>query len=138
MRDKELEFFAAEEELLAKVQADLVWLMDDAKLNRAELAKLLNVTKSRVTQILDEDGGQNLTLRLLARVFHCLGEKAEVSSARLNELYTELDSDSRDKAVSHAKSAAISSRRAKSGFWVLLNDLNDNFVEQDPEYDLAA
>lgn len=63
-----------EEFLVAEAQARLSQLLDDKGVCRAELARRLNVTRARVTQIFSDEA-KNLTFRLLIRSYLALGEE---------------------------------------------------------------
>ncbi|HEV2594660.1 MAG TPA: helix-turn-helix transcriptional regulator [Sphingomicrobium sp.] len=68
----------AEEALVVDVQSALHQAMENAGLSRADLARRMNVSKARVTQMFSDDC-PNLTLRLVARAFHAVGEQIEIS-----------------------------------------------------------
>ena len=63
-----------EEYFVAEAQARLDNLLDEKGVTRAELARKLDVSRARVSQIFSDDAN-NLTLRLLARSFLALGEQ---------------------------------------------------------------
>lgn len=75
----------AEEAFIADVQFAIHNLMLDKKVSRAKLARALNVSQPRITQMFG-DTAKNLTLRTVARVFHILGEEPRISSERLDQL----------------------------------------------------
>ena len=60
----------AEETLLLDVSEDIRMAMEKRGVNYAELARRLDVSRSRVTQMLDDDS--NLTLRVIARIAYVL------------------------------------------------------------------
>lgn len=66
-----------EELFVAEAQARLQMLLEERGVTRAELARKLDVSRARVTQIFSDDA-TNLTLRLLARGFIALGEEPVV------------------------------------------------------------
>lgn len=68
-----------EESFVAETQAQLSRLLDDKGVSRAELARRLNVSRARITQIFSDEA-QNLTLRLLVRSYLALGEEPVVLS----------------------------------------------------------
>lgn len=68
----------AQEYFVADVQAIVHDMMERKGVSRAALAKRLGVSKPRVTQFFASDGS-NLTARTIARIFHALDEKAELS-----------------------------------------------------------
>lgn len=71
----------AEEDLVVELQTLLHGLMQEKGISRAELARLMGVSRARVTQIFSDDC-KNFTVRLLARALYALGEKAVISCER--------------------------------------------------------
>lgn len=63
-----------EESFVAEVQAQLSRMLDDKGVSRAELARRLDVSRARVSQIFSDEA-QNFTLRLLVRSFLAVGEE---------------------------------------------------------------
>ena len=63
-----------EEFFVSQVQAKLAELLEDKGVSRAELARKLDVSRPRVTQIFSDDA-KNLTLRLVFRSFAALEEE---------------------------------------------------------------
>lgn len=76
-----------EEFFVAESQARLAKMMDDKGISRAELARKLNVSRARVTQIFSDEAS-NLTLRLLARSFLALEEEPMIISKSEYEALT--------------------------------------------------
>lgn len=72
------EIFASEEfqeeYFVASVQAKIANLLEEKGVSRAELARKLDVSRARVTQIFSDEA-KNFTLRLLARSFMALDEE---------------------------------------------------------------
>ncbi|MFE4574077.1 helix-turn-helix domain-containing protein [Streptomyces sp. NPDC056728] len=62
--------------LPGEVTTAITWFMKEHEIDRAELARLLDVTRGRVSQILS--GDENLTLRTLAAVAAALDAHFEV------------------------------------------------------------
>lgn len=62
-----------EESFVVEVQSFLQELMNDKNVSRAELARRMGVSRGRITQIFSDEC-TNLTIRLLARAVHALGE----------------------------------------------------------------
>ena len=62
--------------LPGEVATAVTWFMEQHKIDRAQLATLLDVTRGRVSQILS--GDENLTLRTLAAVAAALDAHFEV------------------------------------------------------------
>lgn len=72
----EIRRIKAEENLIIDAQFLIQSIMNEKNLSRADLAKILGVSKSRLTQVMGTNS--NLTLRLLARIFDALGETVEI------------------------------------------------------------
>ncbi|MCR9129440.1 MAG: helix-turn-helix domain-containing protein [Alphaproteobacteria bacterium] len=72
----EFELLVAEEELIADCQMYIYLLMKEKRVSKADLARLLGVSKASVSQMLSADS--NLTLRSIARIAALLGEKATI------------------------------------------------------------
>jgi plasmid maintenance system antidote protein VapI len=68
----EAEVFAFEG-LRADVQYDVLRGMQEAGISKAALAREMNVSAARVSQLLDDDA--NLTLETIAKIFVALGRK---------------------------------------------------------------
>ena len=66
-----------EESFVAGVQHEISRLMKSKGINRAELARRLNVSAPAVTQMLGDEEA-NLTLRTVAKIFSALEEKAKI------------------------------------------------------------
>ena len=72
------ELLLIEEELILAAQMLIQRAINESKMTQKDLASLLNVRPSYVSQMLG-DSARNLTLRTVARVLHALGRKAELS-----------------------------------------------------------
>lgn len=68
-----------EEAFVAETQAHLSRLLDEKGVSRAELARRLDVSRARVTQIFSDEA-HNLTLRLLVRSYLALDEEPVIVS----------------------------------------------------------
>jgi len=68
----------AEEALVIDVQSFLHSMMEEKGMSRAQLADAMGVSRARVTQMFSAEC-KNFTLRLLARAFFALGERAELT-----------------------------------------------------------
>ena len=79
-RDKNEASLYAEEKLILAVQAEMENLLQRNSVSRAELARRLDVSEARVSQIFSSEP-KNLTLRIIARVFHVLGEEASFTAS---------------------------------------------------------
>jgi transcriptional regulator with XRE-family HTH domain len=73
--------------LIVETQYRLRILMVEKGTTKAELAKKMGVSKSRISQLFGDYG--NITLETLACAFHALGETAEVTSPTLQRLLDE-------------------------------------------------
>lgn len=69
----------AEESAVVEVQSLLHQLMEDKGWSRADLARAMDVSRARVTQIFSDEC-KNLTVRLLARAMTALGEEFAISA----------------------------------------------------------
>lgn len=97
----------AEEAFVVDVQILLHKLMLEKGISRADLARMMNVSRPRITQIFSDEC-KNLTVRLLARVMYALGECPELickDSAKtevdLNEYKSIIDPFGSDCIRSH-------------------------------------
>ncbi len=76
----------AEEAFVVEVQGLLHQIMEEKGFSRADLARALNVSRARITQIFSDDC-TNLTIRLLARAMFAMGETPKLTcNLHLNEL----------------------------------------------------
>ena len=66
-----------QERLILEITELIQARLNEKKIRRADLAKALQVSRGRITQILDGEG--NLTLRTIADVFTALGDTVNVS-----------------------------------------------------------
>jgi transcriptional regulator with XRE-family HTH domain len=81
MADKlvaEREAIFAEEAFVVDVQILLNQIMKEKGFSRADLARAMNVSRARITQIFSDDC-KNFTVRLLARAMHAMDEVPEVT-----------------------------------------------------------
>jgi transcriptional regulator with XRE-family HTH domain len=146
-RDFEMERTAifAEEAAVVEVQSLLHQLMEDKGWSRADLARAMNVSRARVTQIFSDEC-KNLTVRLMARAMTALGEEFTISvKARAPQWISVLleEGRARDRCTNDSKG------------WLEVNDLhisneetiaNDNFFSglaalrqiREETYELAA
>jgi transcriptional regulator with XRE-family HTH domain len=69
----------AEEAAVVDAQSLLHQLMEAKGWSRADLARAMNVSRARVTQIFSDDC-KNFTVRLLARAMSALGEELHLSA----------------------------------------------------------
>jgi transcriptional regulator with XRE-family HTH domain len=87
----------AEEMLVAQIQSVLEELLDEKGFSRADLAKKMGVTKARVSQIFSDT--QNFTVRLIARAFHALGERAVIDHEPLYAVETKCKEQAEDDPI---------------------------------------
>jgi len=73
---KAIERRRAQNELIFDVTEDLLIAMEDAGITKAELARLTNKSKSRISQMLS--GEANVTLRTLAAMCFEIGFKIDI------------------------------------------------------------
>lgn len=69
----------AEADFILAVQSEIQKLLNGKGLRARDLAKRLDVTEARVSQMFG-DQAKNLTLRTIARIFHQLGETAYITT----------------------------------------------------------
>lgn len=74
---EDYEAIRAEVGFITDLQLEIEAAMDKQGLTQAKLAKLLNVSEARVSQILS-DNGANLEARTIAKIAHRLGMKAHI------------------------------------------------------------
>lgn len=70
---------AVEERFIVDVQVYLQELMDLRGFNKTKLAAAMGVSRGRISQIFSDEC-TNLTVRLLARAVHALGDEPEITS----------------------------------------------------------
>lgn len=124
----------AEEGFIADVQFAIHNLLEDKKMTRADLARALDISQARVSQMFG-DAAKNLTLRTLARIFHALGEDIRVTSPRLEEI---LYSHDTTQALAKAKwsddriiELIAFDREARPSFGGFQFESNDNHSAED-------
>jgi transcriptional regulator with XRE-family HTH domain len=74
----EREAIFAEEAFVVDVQIMLNQIMKEKGFSRADLARAMNVSRARITQIFSDEC-KNFTVRLLARAMHAMGEAPELT-----------------------------------------------------------
>ena len=90
-----------EEFFIAEAQSRLGDLMEIKGITRAELARRLDVSRARVTQIFSDES-KNFTVRLLVRSFLALGEEPMIIS---RSEYTKLQDRFADRKETSGQSA---------------------------------
>ncbi len=68
----------AEEAFVVDIQILLNQIMKEKGYSRADLARAMNVSRARITQIFSDEC-KNFTVRLLARAMHAMGEAPELT-----------------------------------------------------------
>lgn len=101
----EREAIFAEEAFVVDVQIFLNQIMKEKGFSRADLARAMNVSRARITQIFSDDC-KNFTVRLLARAMHAMGEVPELTSEfRLDQIRRKWECEfPRDSIVAHGES----------------------------------
>jgi plasmid maintenance system antidote protein VapI len=88
----------AEEAFVVDVQILLHKIMEEKGFSRADLARSLNVSRARISQIFSDEC-KNLTVRLLARAMHAMGETPELMcELQLDEIRRKWERESRKLA----------------------------------------
>lgn len=88
----------AEEAFVVDVQILLNRIMKEKDFSRADLARAMNVSRARITQIFSDDC-KNFTVRLLARAMHAMEETPElICKLHLDELRSKWERQSRQRA----------------------------------------
>lgn len=77
VEDTEFERLMAQEDLIMDVTESFCALLEDEKISKSTLAKIMGKTKSYVSQLLN--GGRNLTLRSMADIAYSLGYTIRVA-----------------------------------------------------------
>ncbi|MCY1642111.1 helix-turn-helix domain-containing protein [Methylorubrum sp. SL192] len=134
--DADVRLIEREEGLITEVQYLVQELMNERGLNRVQLAELLGISKSRVTQLLGDNA--NPTLRTLVAVFDALGEEIDISrvSRRRQDATAvpEPEATSRDWCV-EKQPDLIPARvgdHSEPGFWQGLLELENTRWQVDP------
>jgi transcriptional regulator with XRE-family HTH domain len=141
---------AAEENLVIDVQFLIQELLNEKGLTRTDLARLSGVSKARLTQMMRSEA--NPTLRTLAKVFHVLGDRLEVSrGSKVLEMRgidpSLIDLDPWDVETVISRSETVSRRHSRSWlseeirrYDMILETqaVNENFCLEVHEYAVAA
>jgi transcriptional regulator with XRE-family HTH domain len=98
----EREAIFAEEAFVVDVQIMLNQVMKEKGFSRAELARAMNVSRARITQIFSDEC-KNFTVRLLARAMHAMGEAPELTcELRSQEIFRKWELETRRLAKAAA------------------------------------
>lgn len=89
---------AVEEGFVVEVQSYLQELMNNAGISRSELARRMGVSRARVTQIFSDEC-TNLTIRLLAKAAHAMGEEPRVESDLTRRLRAAREDEDRQALI---------------------------------------
>jgi transcriptional regulator with XRE-family HTH domain len=89
---------AVEEGFVVEVQSYLQELMNNAGISRSELARRMGVSRARVTQIFSDEC-TNLTIRLLAKAAHAMGEVPRVESELTRRLRAAREDEDRQALI---------------------------------------
>jgi transcriptional regulator with XRE-family HTH domain len=73
--DKEYDTLVAENRFVTDIQMEIERAMEDQNISQAELARALEISEARVSQVL-AGNGKNLQARTIARIAHILGLRA--------------------------------------------------------------
>lgn len=125
-----------EESLVTEVQYLVQELMNERGINRVQLAELLGISKSRVTQLLGDNA--NPTLRTLVAVFDALGEEIDISrlSCRRKAVaaISEPEPQAKDWRIEKKPELipADASGTINPCFWQVLLDLENTHWRADP------
>lgn len=88
--DSEYESLVAENEFVTDVQLAIERAMKDKKMSQVQLARALDVSEARVSQILSSNG-KNLQARTIARIAHILDLQALVEFAERSQACGKID-----------------------------------------------
>ena len=130
----------AEDTLIADVQFAIHNLLATKRISRAELARRIDVSKARISQIF-KDNTRNLTLRTIAQIFHAVGEEARVTSPALDRIIPAEATTSKQGArpshvVTKIEVTSIRLREEERSRLTFQRECNDNFDTN--EFDLVA
>lgn len=97
---------AVEEGFVVEVQSFLQELMNAEGISRAELARRMGVSRARVTQIFSDEC-KNLTVRLLAKAAHALGQEPSIESELTRRLRSRRDDEDREALISASPNVVL-------------------------------
>lgn len=119
-----------EEGFVVDVQVFLHEMMVEKQVSRAELARLMGVSRSRITQIFSDDC-KNLTIRLLAKAAHALGEVPMIESELTRRLRDEREQEARSNFIAVASNVHPIWRDATEGRSLADRECSDRDVRLD-------
>lgn len=97
MKNNEYEMILAEERAIAHVQAMAIRLLEEKKIRKAQLARDLNVSEARISQIFRGDPS-NLTIKTAAQLFFAMGEELVISCRKIDEMNGRAEKRNRELA----------------------------------------
>lgn len=134
--NQDIEALIAEDRFIADVQIAINTLMEERGITRADLARAINVSEARVSQMFRESPN-NFTIKTVARIFYALGETPEVTCEGLRALRMRAPVSDYEPA---AQLAPAERRRKRWQFPSLKEDRHSNispgFVNDNTEEDL--
>jgi transcriptional regulator with XRE-family HTH domain len=98
MHNYEYEMILAEERAIANVQAMAIRLLEEKKIRKAQLARDLNVSEARISQIFCGDPS-NLTIKKAAQLFFAMGEELVISCRTIDEMNARAEKRNRELAI---------------------------------------
>lgn len=119
-----------EEGFVVDVQVFLHEMMVEKQVSRAELARRMGVSRGRVTQIFSDDC-KNLTIRLLARATHALGEVPMIDSDLTRRLRDEREQETQNEIIATASNVHPMWRDASEGGNLADRECGDGDVRLD-------
>jgi plasmid maintenance system antidote protein VapI len=129
----ESEALLAEERLVLSATEMVYEAMERAGVNKQELAEMLDVQPSEVSQRLS--GRRNLTLRTLARMLHVLGKRAELN---LKPALPALNQDRQYEAMDRRGKTWSSSNVIFVSFDAREAELDPTFAGYKPDHEEAG
>ncbi len=97
MKNNEYEMILAEERAIANVQAMAIRLLEEKKIRKAQLARDLQVSEARISQIFGGDPS-NLTIKKAAQLFFAMGEELVISCRKIDEMNARAEKRNRELA----------------------------------------
>lgn len=91
----------AVEGFIVEVQTYLHEVMEAKSISRSELAERMGVSRARISQMFGEKS--NITVRMLARIAHHLGEEPVVASETTTRMEKEREAKRRGRAVTASR-----------------------------------
>jgi transcriptional regulator with XRE-family HTH domain len=104
MKNYEYEMILAEERAIANVQAMAIRLLEEKKIRKAQLARDLQVSEARISQIFRGDPS-NLTIKTAAQLFFAMGEELVISCRKIDEMNAR--AEKRNRELAHLNEAKV-------------------------------